>query len=38
MWPERAGEANYPECADLDKLYDRIIAELQDPFKDRCWR
>ena len=28
------GEANYPECTDLDKLYDRILAELQDPFKD----
>ncbi|CAK9066173.1 Transcription elongation factor SPT6, partial [Durusdinium trenchii] len=33
-WPARAGEPNYPECADIDQLFDRVLGELLEPYKD----
>ena len=27
------GEANYPDCADIDKLFNRITDELVEPYK-----
>lgn len=28
-----AGEPNYPECADIDQLFDRVLGELLEPYK-----
>lgn len=33
-WPTNAGEPNYPDCADIDKLFNRITDELVEPYKD----
>ncbi|CAE7482423.1 emb-5 [Symbiodinium sp. KB8] len=33
-WHERAGEMNVPDSANLDKLFETILEELQEPYKD----
>eukprot|EP00439_Symbiodinium_sp_Y106_P078556 s1803_g17.t1 len=33
-WHERAGEMNVPDAANLDKLFETILEELQEPYKD----
>ncbi|CAJ1461907.1 unnamed protein product [Effrenium voratum] len=33
-WPAMAGEPQYPDSANLDTLFEMIVQELQEPYKD----